>query len=186
MVRIGWPSWSCSLAFMIALAMPATAAPPRKLSPAVFSKLINASPFTIKPTPPPPAARDTPLERDWMLGSISPYQDGYSVTLINKKDRKDRVRFVPGFTTKDFELLEVKQDASNSSNSRVRVRKGGVTAWLTYDKELIKVRPAAPTKRSSNSARRNVRNVPPVPRAASSTRSNTGRTPRQRSIPKRR
>ena len=51
-----------------------------------------------------------------MLGSIRPNAGdgkGWSVTLINKKDRKQRVRFLPGFSADGFQLLEVSQDTSN-------------------------------------------------------------------------
>ena len=79
----------------------------------------------------------SPLEKDWMLGSIRPNTDGkgWSVTLINKKDRKQRVRFLPGFSADGFQLLEVNQDISNPKASKVQVRQGTQTAWISYDEE---------------------------------------------------
>lgn len=164
-----------------------SADPPRKPSVGQFTRLISQSPFTIKPAPPGPSKVETPLERDWMLGSIRPNANGYSVTLINKKDRKERVRFLPGFSTGEFQLLEVKQDPNNNFNSRVRVRKGSQTAWLTYDEKLIKVRPSAVAKKSTSATARRTptssqrSRQPSVPGRSSSS----GKRPsRQRSVPR--
>lgn len=161
----------------ICLAGVVTAAPPRKPSLAQFSKLIAYSPFTIKPKR-ETIKTESPLERDWMLGSIRPSGNGWSVTLINKKDRKDRIRLIPGFSAGDFQLLEVKQDPRLQENSKVRIRKGSQTAWISYDEKLIKVRPSvaskAPTKKSSSSRGGN-----PIPGRSSSKSSS-----RVRHVPK--
>ena len=129
------------------------AAPPRKPTAAQFNALVARSPFTIR------AASDrsqplSPLEKDWMLGSIRPNVtgEGWSVTLIHKdkNKRKQRIRFVPGFSVSEFELLEVKQDTAEPMQSKVRVRKGTQEAWIGYDENLIKVRPQSPQKQVSN------------------------------------
>ena len=116
------------------------AAPPRKPSASQFGILVSRSPFTIRAQSGPQVL--SPLEKDWMLGSIRPNADGkgWSVTLINKKDRKQRVRFLPGFSADGFQLLEVNQDISNPRASKVQVRQGSQTAWISYDENLIKVR----------------------------------------------
>lgn len=99
-----------------------------------------------------------------MLGSISPSGNGYSVTLINKKDRKDRIRFLPGFSAGEFELLDVKQDSVSSMNSKVHIRKGGQKAWITYDEKLIKARPSVASKKPvSKSKTAKSRSGPPIP-----------------------
>ena len=117
------------------------ATPPRKPSASQFGILVSRSPFTIRATSGPKVS--SPLEKDWMLGSIRPNAGGkgWSVTLINKKDRKQRVRFLPGFSADGFQLLEVSQDTSNPKASKVQVRQGTQTAWISYDEDLIKVRP---------------------------------------------
>jgi len=163
----------------ICLAGIVTAKPPRKPTVAQFSKLISYSPFTIKPKR-ETIKTESPLERDWMLGSIRPNGNGWSVTLINKKDKKDRIRLIPGFSAGDFQLLEVKQDPRSQENSKVRVRKGSQTAWISYDEKLIKVRPSvaskAPTKKTSGSSSRG---GPPIPGRSSSKPSS-----RVRHVPK--
>ena len=172
----------CLTGALLALSHLALADPPRKPSVSQFSRLINESPFTIKPAPIERAPVATPLERDWMLGSIRPHENGYAVTLINKKDRKDRIRFVPGFSSGDYKLLDVEQDLENSMNSRVQVSKGSVTAWLTYDEKLIQIRPAvaaakSPSKGSTTAPSTNPsRSKTPIPGKPSATRQSRSRT----------
>jgi len=150
-----------------------------------YSRLWTASPFTIKPTSAAVAAT-SPLERDWMLGSIRPGKDGYSVTLINKKDRKDRIRFLPGFSSGEFKLLEVKQDPNNYKQSKVLVGKGSQKGWITYDEKLIKIRVAAgakkPVKKSSSRTIAKP-SSPPVPRRGGSSKSKKT-APRVRHVPR--
>ena len=167
------------LGLIFALVVPVSADPPKKPEIRQFSRLINESPFTIKPAPPKPGKVTTPLERDWTLGSIRPGKDGYTVTLINKKDRKDRIRFMPGFSTGDFKLLKVEQDSENSLNSRVRVSKGGengVTAWLTYDEKLIQVKPSVAAAKSNKSGGTSNKD------AQNSRKSSSGKESRKRII----
>lgn len=143
------------------------AAPPRKPGAAQFNILVSRSPFTIRP-----ASTSTqslsPLEKDWMLGSIRPNAggDGWCVTLIHKKDRKKRVRFLPGFSAGGFELLEVSQNTSEPEASRVKVRQGSQTGWITYDENLIRVRSAATSQgknlRSKQSTASRLSNTKPV------------------------
>jgi len=126
------------------------AKPPQQPRLMQFSRLWTNSPFTIKPTAATPTVA-SPLERDWSLGSIRPSGNGYSVTLINKKNRKERIRFVPGFSSGDFKLLEVKQNTQSSDQSKVLVSKGGQKAWITYDEKVIKLRVAKGSKSSRKS-----------------------------------
>lgn len=157
------------------------ATPPKKPSLGQFSRLWTNSPFTIKPTKVSPVMA-SPLERDWTLASISPSDKGYSVTLMNKKNRKERIRFVPGFASGEFKLHEVKQDNRSSKYSKVLVSKsGGAKAWIGYDEKLVKVRQSAASRvvqkktSSSNPQRRS----PPIPGKSSSKP-----TPRVRHVPR--
>lgn len=120
------------------------AVPPRKPVASQFNILVAKSPFTIRATSDGPRLL-SPLEKEWMLGSIRPNTGGtgWSVTLINKKDRKKRLRFVPGFSPEGYELLEVKQDTKSPKASEVKVSDGRQTAWISYDENLIKLRKTA-------------------------------------------
>ncbi|BDS05683.1 hypothetical protein NT6N_07230 [Oceaniferula spumae] len=163
----------------------ASADPPTKPRLMQYSNLWTNSPFTIKPVVEPTTV-ESPLERDWMLGSIRPSGKGYSVTLISKKDRKERVRFLPGFTTGDWQLIQVQQDVKDNEKSRVQIRKGSQTAWISYDEKLIKIRPTAaakPTGKTNPQVSSKSGARPPIPgRSSSSSSSNT---PRVRSVPRR-
>lgn len=119
------------------------AAPPKKPNMGLFTKLVSSSPFTIKPEK-EVAVQESPLERDWSLASISPSGKGYSVTLMNKKNRKDRIRFIPGFSAGEYKLLEVKQDAKSRKNSKVYVQKGSQKAWISYDEKALQLKPNKP------------------------------------------
>ena len=121
-----------------------------------------------------------------MLGSIRPSGNGYSVTLINKKDRKDRIRFIPGFSSGDFKLLEVKQDPNSAKQSKVLVSRGGQKGWITYDEKLIKVRVAGGSKKPKKKSTRKTisrpsshRGSPPIPGRTSKKTS-----PRVRHVPR--
>lgn len=165
----------------ICLASVVCAKPPQKPTVAQYNKLIQYSPFTIKPKPENNTVQITPLERDWMLGSIRPSGNGWSVTLINKKDRKDRIRLIPGFSAGDFQLLEVKQDVRSQENSKVRIRKGSQTAWISYDEKLIKVRPSVASKGASKkTSTSSSRGGPPIPGRGTTTKSSS----RVRHVPK--
>ncbi len=116
------------------------AAPPRKPSLGAFKRMIDHSPFTVKPDK-TVATQLSPLERDWALASVTPHGDGFFVTLMNKKDRTNRIRFLKGFSAGEYELLEVQQDFSDRMNTKVKIRKGIQTAWISYDNKLLQTKP---------------------------------------------
>ncbi len=164
-----------SLALVIVFAGESLAAPPKKPKVMVYSRLWTNSPFTIKPEVKRQVAA-SPLERDWMLGGIRPDGEGYAVTLINKKDRKNRVRFLPGFSTQEFQLLEVKQDPENRKNSRVKIKKGAQEAWISYDQKLVQVVAAKPSTKSSAKTSEK----PPTPSKTSNSKARSRYVPSRR------
>ena len=62
------------------------------------------------------------------------------MTIMNKNDRQQRIRFVPGFDAGDFKLLDVEQDIKSKNASRVHIQKGSQKAWIGYDEEVVKTR----------------------------------------------
>ncbi|MBK1792599.1 hypothetical protein [Persicirhabdus sediminis] len=132
----------------------AQALPPRKPTIGQFTSLVNNSPFTIKQAAAAPVQAANNIDKEWMLGGISPAADGgHQVLLINKKDRKKRIRFVEGYDTDGFKLLDVKQDPKSYKNSKVRVSLQGQEAWLGYDDKLIQPAGAAPRSAPSSAAK---------------------------------
>lgn len=124
-----------------------SAEPPRKPDFSQFRTLVQRSPFTIRPAS-RAFAPTSSLEQEWMLGSIRPDGDSWRVTLINKKDREQRIRLIPGFPTEGFELLNVKQDLTEPMESEVEIRKGGQTGRIRYDQKLIQVKSSSGKKPS--------------------------------------
>lgn len=170
------------LSALVISATTALARPPKKPRYSDYSKLVTNSPFTIKQVTIRGPVQVSPLERDWMLGGISPSGDGYSVTLINKKNRKDRVRFIPGFSSGAFKLLEVKQSSKSYKDSRVLVSKDGQKGWIGYDEKLIKVRASSVAKkpsRKTSSRSASSRGGPPIP-----SKSSRKASPRVRHVPR--
>lgn len=154
------------------------AAVPQKPQYSQFYRLVSNSPFTIKATP-TQVIKETPLERDWSLGSISPSGEGYTVTLINKKNRKERIRFLPGFSAGDYKLHEVKQNTQSSKMSKVLISKGGQKAWIGYDEKVVALRAAAKpaAKKSAPVRTSSSRGGPPIPGKSSTS-------PRVRHVPR--
>ena len=147
------------------------AKPPERLNIGQFNNLIQSSPFTVKPVR-KQAEEETPLARDWTLAGISPNDDGFSVTIMNKNNRQQRIRFIPGFDTGDFKLLAVEQDTASRNDSRVHIQKGSQKAWIGYDEEVVKTRTVARSRAGVNnggstanitSGRPVRRGLPPVP-----------------------
>jgi len=151
-----------------------SAKPPRQPRVSQYARLWTpTSPFTIELTAAVTAVA-SPLERDWSLGSIVPVNNGYAVTLINKKDRKDRVRFLPGFSSGEYKLLDVKQNISSHKESRVLISKGSQKGWITYDEKVVALRVAATSKRkvsSKTGSRSGHMARPPIPGKTSSKKS---------------
>ncbi len=156
------------------------AAPPKKPKLVQFSRLWVSSPFTIKPTV-QGQVPVSPLERDWSLGGISPFGSGYSVTIINKKNRKERIRFIPGYETRGFKLLEVKQNPQSYKLSKVLIMKGGQKGWIGYDEKVVKLKTSGTSKQTKHQSLRNThsttRVTPPIPGMPST---NTRKNPRRR------
>ena len=148
-----------------------SAAPPRKPNASQFNVLVTRSPFTIRSAA-TGLTSSSPLEREWMLGSIRPSGDDWSVTLINKKNRKQRVRLLPDFPADGFELLDVMQDITSPGNSRVQIRRGSQTAWITKDDKLLKILNAntKTNKTSIKAATSSKRVTPPTVRQTSGSR----------------
>jgi hypothetical protein len=145
------------------------AAPPRKPSASQFNILVSRSPFTIRSTSTGNQVL-SPLEKEWMLGSIRPNAggEGWSVTLIHKKDRKKRLRFLPGFSPAGYELLEVSQNTSEPKASSVKIRQGTQTASIKYDETLIRVRSAAASNGRSSGAKQPQPSKPRIIKSVSS------------------
>jgi len=166
--------------FLILSLLPLLGNPPRKRSMNELSSLWINSPFTTKPA----AALAQNSLNEWSLAGISGNpKTGYTVTLLNKKDRNDRKRIhTSGLNnekgTSGFKVLEVSQaSGSNYKTSKVKVSIGSDIGWVEYDQAVLsapKVKaPPALSNRRTTTARPTTTNT----RTSSSSSQLPGRTP---------
>jgi len=185
--------------FIILSLLPLLGNPPRKRSMNELSSLWINSPFTTKPA----AALAQNSLNEWTLAGISGNPNtGYTVTLLNKKDRNNRKRIhTSGLnnekSTSGFKVLEVNQaSGSNYKTSKVKVSIGSDIGWVEYDQAILSApkvkapptltnrrttpaRPTSPVARpaSTNSQLPGLNNSNPSGNRTSTTSSNTPSTP---------
>lgn len=126
--------------------------PPETYIPSRYYDLWRSSPFT----DPPPVEEKEEVKNDledWVLMGVRKYKDSQIVTVVNSKDRAQRVE-IPGSDANElgFAILEVKM-ARSFLNTEVHLQKGPHRGWVQYDpKFLVVKRAAGPTKSSKSSA----------------------------------
>jgi len=181
--------------FLLTLSSIVIADTPRKHNINKFNRLWTDSPFTTKP---PEPQKQVKKNLDWSLAGLSRHSNGsYTVTLINKKDRNDRLYInTDGRNMKkrelEFEVLEVEQAKGfNFKDSKVQIQNSdGVTGWVEYDQNTLDVKPVRAqvrpssgnrtiSPRTSSSNSRSSNNVRTAPRTGQSTQQRTSpsRTP---------
>ena len=108
---------------------------PENYHPNRYSDLFNYSAFTdrVKPIVDPEVI-ELP---DWSLVGVRKYRDEQFVTVVNLKDRKQRIE-IPGPEAAElgFSLLEV-EVARSFLNTKVKVQKGRESGWLGYNPKLL-------------------------------------------------
>ena len=159
--------------------------PPETFIPSRYYDLWRNSPFT---DPPPEEVKEdikNDLD-DWVLMGVRKYKDRQIVTVVNSKDRAQRIE-VPSRDANELGLaiLEVKM-ARSFLNTEVHLQKGPHRGWVQYDpKFLVVKRAAGPTKTSKNSKTNSKQpprpgstsqSKPPVPGGSRSSTKSTGRS----------
>lgn len=188
---------------LVALSFSLGAEPPRKHPLTKYRQLWDQSLVTVKPLPDEPDSTPapTPLD-DFVLGGWTKTDSGYVVSLINTKDRKNRVTIAPGMPVptgfEGVQVRDVRRNPSNYTKTEVLVAVGGQERWIGYDDKFLTLqRPATPAAAKPNNAQRNApannrvaaqnrRQNPPVPTNASSNTNTTqsgARQPRVRRVP---
>lgn len=130
------------------LVLEAHAQLPVKRSMIEMKPLWENSPFTTKPEV---EAVDQKNElEDWSLAGVSSNpQGGYTVTIVNKKDRGDRRRIHSSGNyqeeeVKGFKIMEVSQEGLNYKETKVKLSVSGQEGWVGYDEKILAVKPANP------------------------------------------
>ena len=143
--------------------------PPETYIPSRYYDLWRNSPFT----DPPPVEEKEEVKNDledWVLMGVRKYKDSQIVTVVNSKDRAQRVE-IPGSDANElgFAILEVKM-ARSFLNTEVHLQKGPHRGWVQYDpKFLVVKRAAGPSKSSKTSSKQPPRpgstsqSKPPIP-----------------------
>ncbi len=119
-----------------ALSAVATADLPRKAPLTKYSTLWTDSPFTSKPPPPEQVAAANPLE-DYALAGVSPIPDGYRVTLLNRKDPKERIVVETHKPSEGFKILGINRKSGDPLGTVVRMASGNVTGTVSFDESLL-------------------------------------------------
>ncbi len=135
---------------LLALTGVAAADLPKKAPLSRYSSLWTNSPFTSKPPPPEAGPENNPLD-DYALIGVSPINDnnGYRVTLINKKKPDERITVDSDETVSGFKILGVTRKPGDPLGTVVRMSSGSMTGTVSFDEKLLtvaaaKAQPQAP------------------------------------------
>jgi|GEM_PF-2182711 len=124
--------------------------PPQTYMVSRYNHLWQNSPIT---DPPPEIAPDVKNDLDdWVLVGLEKYADSNYVTLLNKKDTKQRIR-VPGPDplAKEFSILEVKRGSGSMLETEVVLKKGIHRGTVAFDAKYLTIR-KAPAPRPNKKA----------------------------------
>lgn len=155
--------------------------PPETYIPSRYYDLWKNSPFT----DPPPVEEKEEVKNDledWVLMGVRKYKDSQIVTVVNSKDRAQRVE-IPSSDANElgFAILEVKM-ARSFLNTEVRLQKGPHRGWVQYDpKFLVVKRAVGPSKSPKTSSKQPPRpgstsqSKPPVPGGSRTPSKSTGK-----------
>jgi hypothetical protein len=173
---------------------------PRKQPVGRYATLWTNSPICEPPPPPPPVEVISELD-DFTLAGVSPVNGGYSVILINKKERDKRVHLLPGMANSEgFTVKSVRQDPVSSKNTTVEVATAnGKAGWVGYEEKYLALKPGAaaanpaakpaatpggrPPNPATPAANPASPQIPGLTNGRQSSRSSTGSAPRVRRVP---
>ncbi len=162
---------------------------PENISISRYNNLWQKSPFS-DPPPPPIKEVENDLE-DWVLVGLEKYANQSYVTLLNKKDTKQRIRVPgPGEIAREFRILEVKREPGAATlSTTVVLQKGKQRGSVAFDPKYLTIRkaPSQPNrgKTSVQNNQKKTATPPGLPGAATQkkTTNTTKKAPRTRYIP---
>ncbi len=166
----------------------ASAQAPKKVNMMELKSLWDRSPFTTKPV----AAQERNALEDWALAGVTASPDGgYTISIINKKDRNDRKRIHSSGTyaesgTASFKVIQVTQpDPFDYKQTRVKLSMGSKVGWVEYEDKLLQIKPtAAPAARPATNRSPAALKSLATPKNAPPTSSKTAiQRPRVRRVP---
>lgn len=149
---------------------------PRKPLPSKYRNLWQNSPFTTKPVTVSGPVYN-PLD-DYVLLGVSPIEEGYRVTMLNRKRPNDGRVIVESNKEKDgYKIVDVVRSPGNPLKTTVRLSRAGKTGTIGFEDKFLtlKAPPAnARAQQPNNRAQPGVPNTNQPPGT---------RVPRRRIIP---
>lgn len=112
------------------------AAIPQKVPLNTYRSLWTNSPFTSKPIVDNTTVEVNPLD-DYALIGVTPIDNGYRVTLINKKQPDQRTVVDTNSTKTGFTILGVDRKPGNPLGTVVRMKSGSKTGTVSFDDKLL-------------------------------------------------
>lgn len=167
-----------TLSLFLALFGPVAAEAPRKPVLSKYQDLWTDSPFTAKPVG-PQAVEYNPLQ-DYVLLGVSPIQEGYRVTMINRNRPNDERIIVESHRpVAGFQIEEVIHREGEPLATTVRLKRGVSIGTIAFEQKFLTLKPPAAAP-PSNGQRGN-------PRAAATPNPGQAteppRPPRRRIVP---
>ena len=160
------------------LSATASADIPRKQPLVKYTGLWTNSPFTSKPTPPPPGETVNPLD-DFTLTGIAPVPGGYRITIISKKDPELKKVIEPG-RTGEFSVVSVNRNPDKALGTTVVLSTGSVQGTVAFEQEMLTLKALPAPQQQPQPG-----NLPPgiTPAQANQAQPNTAqRQPRPRIV----
>lgn len=138
-----------SLCLILALVGGVRAEVPRKPVLSKYQSLWKDSPFTTKPEG-PTVSTYNPMQ-DYVLLGVSPIEQGYRVTMLNRKRPNDRRLIVESHRpAAGFEIKEVMRKEGDPLATTVRLQRGTTTGVIAFEEKFLTLKPppaaAAPNR----------------------------------------
>ena len=139
-----------SITLLALLALPVMAAAPKKPLPGKYAGLWLNSPFTTKPVIVTNTAPAEDPFKDWALGGVTKFPDGYFVILLNKKKPDERLVIQPGQFS-EYKVLEVNDGGMDYRSTTVKIMHGSTQGVVGYEEKMLALK-AAPAAAHPNPA----------------------------------
>lgn len=145
-----------TLSLILALLGPVAAEVPRKPVLSKYQDLWKDSPFTAKPVGTAAPAYN-PLQ-DYVLLGVSPIQEGYRVTMINRKRPNDERIIVESHRPAEgFQIKEVTHREGEPLATTVRLQRGSSSGTIAFEEKFLTLKPPPAAPQPANGQRGNPR-----------------------------
>lgn len=178
------PHFITLVSILALLTLGLEAALPKDPSMIDYSPLLSRSPFQIKK--PPVITRAPIINNSLTLRGVSMFDDGWFVTVVDRKSPKERIFLREGAAenSKGLMLIKVDKNADDYLKTTVIVKNGGQQITIGYNSADIK---SSLTKATKVTSKPRTTNRPPIPSATKKTSAPTSgastRRPRVRRTP---